>query len=64
MARTSAISWTTARFSAPVDEALDFTAPANVPANALGEQKAFADYMQEFHGTPATAYNEADTPIA
>ena len=28
--------------SAPVSEALDFTAPANVPANALGEQQAFA----------------------
>ena len=38
--------------SAPVDEALDFTAPANVPANALGEQQAFGDYMQAFHGTP------------
>ena len=50
--------------SAPVVEALDFTAPANVPANALGEQQAFAEYMQEFHGTPETAYDQADTPIS
>ena len=44
-----------------VDEALDFTAPANVPANALGEQAAFADYMQTFHGSLATAFDTADT---
>src|SRR5262245_17674857 len=50
--------------SAPVSEVLDFTAPANAPANALGEQKAFADYMQEFHATPGTAYDQADTPIS
>lgn len=50
--------------SGPISETLDFTAPANVPATAVGEQKALADYMQEFHGTPETAYNEADTPIA
>ena len=47
--------------SAPVDEALDFTAVQ--PANALGEQDALAQYMQDFHGTAATAYDEADTPI-
>ena len=50
--------------SAPVSEALDFTAPANVPANALGEQQAFADYMAEFHATQETAYDQADTPIS
>jgi predicted extracellular nuclease/2',3'-cyclic-nucleotide 2'-phosphodiesterase (5'-nucleotidase family) len=50
--------------SAPVSEALDFTASANVPANALGEQRAFGDYMDAFHGTPATAYDQADTPQA
>ncbi len=50
--------------SGPVSEALDFTAPANVPANALGEQQAFAEYLQEFHATPETAYNQADTPIS
>ena len=44
-------------------EALDFTATANVPANALGEQQAFAEFLQEFHSTPETAYNKADTPI-
>lgn len=47
--------------SAPVDEALDFT--ANVPANALGEQQAFAEYMDAFHGTQETAYDQADTAI-
>jgi 2',3'-cyclic-nucleotide 2'-phosphodiesterase (5'-nucleotidase family)/endonuclease/exonuclease/phosphatase family metal-dependent hydrolase len=50
--------------SPPVDEALDFTAPANAPANALGEQQAFNEFMGEFHGTPETAFNEADTPAA
>ncbi len=50
--------------SMPVDEALDFTAPAVVPVSALGEQQAFADFMREVHGTPETAYDEADTPTA
>ncbi len=49
--------------SAPVDESLNFTASAVVPANALGEQKAFQDYLQAFHDTPANAYDQADTPI-
>ncbi|MPZ34129.1 MAG: hypothetical protein GEV13_24610 [Rhodospirillales bacterium] len=49
--------------SAPIDEALDFTAPANVPATALGEQQAFGEYMQAFHGTPEEAYDQADTAI-
>lgn len=50
--------------SAPVDEALDFTAAANVPANALGEIQAFQDYFQERYGTAETAYAEADTAQA
>jgi 2',3'-cyclic-nucleotide 2'-phosphodiesterase (5'-nucleotidase family) len=48
--------------SAPVDKALDFTAVANLPATALGEQKAFEDYLKAVHGTPQKAYNVADTP--
>jgi len=50
--------------SAPVDESLDFTAVANVPANALGEQKALQDFMLANHGTPETAYDQAETPAA
>ncbi len=50
--------------SGPVDESLDFTAAANVPANSLGEQKALQDFMQARHGTVETAYNQADTPAA
>jgi predicted extracellular nuclease/2',3'-cyclic-nucleotide 2'-phosphodiesterase (5'-nucleotidase family) len=49
--------------SAPIDEALNFTAAGVVPANAMGEQQAFEEYMQEFHGTQETAYDVADTPI-
>ena len=49
--------------SGPVDEALDFTAPANVPANALGEQQALAEFCR-IPRTPATAFDEADTPIS
>lgn len=47
--------------SAPVAETVNFTDPAIVPANALGEQQAFAEYFAEHHGTRETAYNEADT---
>ena len=47
--------------SSPVSEALDFTSAANVPANALGEIQAFADYFEERYGTPETAYDVADT---
>ncbi len=47
--------------SAPVDEALDFAAVVNVPANALGEQQAFKEYLEAFHGAPARAYDQADT---
>ncbi len=47
--------------SAPVDEALDFTAAANVPANILGEQQALAEYLQASFATADTAYDVADT---
>lgn len=50
--------------SAAVSEALDFTAAANVPVNALGEQKAFSDFLVARHPSLATAYNVADTPVA
>ena len=50
--------------SAPIDEALDFTLPANVPANAMGEQAAFEHYMETFHDTAADAFDIADTPEA
>jgi 2',3'-cyclic-nucleotide 2'-phosphodiesterase (5'-nucleotidase family) len=48
--------------SAAIDPTLDFTAAATLPANALGEQKAFQDYLKAFYATPQTAYNVADTP--
>ncbi len=48
--------------SAPVSEALDFTAAGVVPANALGEIQAFSDYFGERYATPETAYDVADTP--
>jgi 2',3'-cyclic-nucleotide 2'-phosphodiesterase (5'-nucleotidase family) len=44
-----------------LDETLDFTAAANVPADALGEQRALQDFLQENHATPDTAYGDADT---
>ncbi|MFM9978658.1 MAG: 5'-nucleotidase C-terminal domain-containing protein [Sphingomonadaceae bacterium] len=47
--------------SAPVDEALNFTATGVVPANAVGEQAALADYFRDRYATPGTAYNVADT---
>jgi hypothetical protein len=50
--------------SAEIARNLDFTAAANVPATALGEQKAFTDYITARHGSPVTAYDVADTPIA
>ncbi|MBR0673160.1 choice-of-anchor I family protein [Neoroseomonas soli] len=43
-----------------LDESLDFVAVA--PANALGEQQAMKDHMAANHATPATAFDEADTP--
>jgi hypothetical protein len=50
--------------SAPVDEALNFTAAGVVPANILGEQQALAEYLEANFGTPETAYSQADTAIA
>jgi 2',3'-cyclic-nucleotide 2'-phosphodiesterase (5'-nucleotidase family) len=50
--------------SAAIDEAKDFTAPANVPAGVLGEQKAFIDYLKAHFATPATAFDIADTGAA
>ena len=50
--------------SAPIDPALDFTAAANTPPGVLGEQVAFETYMEQVHGTQATAFNQADTPAS
>ncbi len=47
--------------SAPVDEALSFTASGVAPANVLGEQLALSDYLQARYSTAPTAYNIADT---
>ena len=44
-----------------LDPTLNFTAAPALPANPLGEQQAFADFLGERHGTPATAYEVADT---
>lgn len=56
--------------SAAVDEALNYT-DAGVIATyvtggnvLLGEQAAFEAYMQAFHATPETAYDQAETPEA
>ena len=48
--------------SAAISSSLDFTAAANLPANTLGEQDAFKQYLQAFHATPNKAYAVADTP--
>ena len=42
----------------------DFTAAAVVPANALGEQKAFSDYLAARHATQLNAYDIADTVVS
>ncbi len=47
--------------SAEVAPGLDFTASANIPANVLGEQRAFADYLAAQHAAPANAYLGVDT---
>ncbi|MEN3940064.1 choice-of-anchor I family protein [Prosthecobacter sp. SYSU 5D2] len=46
------------------DESLNFTAVPQLPDNALGEQKAFTDYINARYPTPQTAYNVADTPAS
>ena len=48
--------------SAALDEALDFTAPINIPAGALGEQQALEDHLAHHYATAATAFAAADTP--
>ena len=48
----------------PIDESLDFTAAANVPANVLGEQAAIRNYFQSRYATLANAFNRVDTPVA
>jgi predicted extracellular nuclease/2',3'-cyclic-nucleotide 2'-phosphodiesterase (5'-nucleotidase family) len=50
--------------SAALDPTLDFTLAANKPANALGQQRAFEDFMAASHGNLATSYALADTPKA
>jgi len=45
--------------STPVDPEASFLDAA--PANALGEQQAFADYFAENFGTPESAFNIEDT---
>ena len=56
----------TVSLSEAIDESLDFTVADNVPGGEipLGEQAAFEAYMEEFHATADTAYNEADTPAS
>ncbi len=49
---------------AALDETLDLDSSANTPANALGEQRALREFLAEFHGTPNTAFDSADTPGA
>src|SRR5262249_19689913 len=53
---------TNGTLGAPVDESLDFTLAANVPANAMGEQAGFEHYMETLHGTEADAFDVADRP--
>jgi 2',3'-cyclic-nucleotide 2'-phosphodiesterase (5'-nucleotidase family) len=48
--------------SAAVDKTLDLTVAPNVPTNALGEQKAFQDYLKAVYPTPQKAYDVVDTP--
>lgn len=50
--------------SAPLARDVDFTAASVVPANALGEQQAFSDYLTVRHNTPAKAYDQAETAVA
>ena len=50
--------------SAAVSESLDYTQSANIPANVLGEQRAFADYFRSEFATPDKAYGQADTPAS
>ena len=47
-----------------IDPTLDFTIAPSLPGNALGEQKALADYFAARYPSPTTAYAVADTPEA
>jgi 2',3'-cyclic-nucleotide 2'-phosphodiesterase (5'-nucleotidase family) len=47
--------------SAPIDEALNYTAAGVVPANVLGEQVAMFIHMAQNHPSAGTAFNVADT---
>jgi hypothetical protein len=46
------------------DESLNFTAAPQLPGNALGEQAAFANFLQVRHGNLANAFRQADTPAS
>jgi hypothetical protein len=46
------------------DETLNFTQAPQLPSNALGEQAAFASFLQARHGSLATAFRRADTPAS
>lgn len=56
--------------SAPVSRTLDFTAEATItglgltPAQVLGEQQAFADFLVANHPNVGSAFNVAETPVA
>ena len=45
-----------------LDETLNFESAR--PANALGEIRALQEYFGERYATPATAFNQADTPAS
>jgi 2',3'-cyclic-nucleotide 2'-phosphodiesterase (5'-nucleotidase family) len=45
-----------------LDETIDFV--ANAPTNALGEQQTVQEFLAEFHSTPNTAFDSAETPGA
>jgi 2',3'-cyclic-nucleotide 2'-phosphodiesterase (5'-nucleotidase family)/uncharacterized protein YjiK len=45
------------------DETLNFTVAPQLPGNALGEQKALADFLTSRHGNLANAYRVADTSM-
>ncbi len=47
-----------------LDEEDDFTVAPSLPANPVGEQQVFGDYLAARYGTPESAYATADTPAA
>lgn len=54
----------TGGLSTALHESLDFTAAANVPGDALGEQQALADHFARRHSTAATAFAAVETPAS